>query len=91
MPASLDVEDFFLCDHRPAVFVGNGQRCKTGENIETCHNPAVGLDGRDVFLDLRHKLGINPGLDGVDPVFGTQDLLFIFLEFFRNIPLSIDM
>ena len=90
MASGLDVEGFLLSDHRPAVLVRDCQGGESGQDVEPGNDPAVRLDCGDVLLDCGHKVGIDPGLNGVDAVLGTQDLLFVFLEFFGNVAFSVD-
>ena len=89
MAAGLDVKGKILGHLRTVVVIVPGQLGESGQHVQTCDDPAVGLDRRDVPLDLGDQFTVNPCLKGVYTVFRTQDLFFIFLELLGDVTLGV--
>ena len=90
MSAVPDVEDKILCHLRAAIVALHGKLGEAGEDVQTGYDAAVGLDCDDLLLDFRHEFPVDSGLDGIDPLFGAENLAFIFLELLRDVALGID-
>ncbi len=90
MAAGLDVKGQILGHLWPVVVVVLGKLGESCQNVQAGDDPAVGLDGGDVSLDLCHQIPVNLCLKGVDAVFRAQNLLFIFLELLGDVAFGVD-
>ena len=90
MASLADVDDLAVVHLRTAVPVCHCQVRETAEDIKPCDQAAVFLDYRYIRLNLCHQFVIYLDLKGIYTLFGTEDLLFVFLELFGYISFRID-
>ena len=90
MAALLDVYGLPLFHHRPAVAALGSLGGKGAQHIQLGKYAAVGLDNRNLLLNLGNQFPINTRFNSVDAVLGRENLLLIFLEFLGYISFRVN-
>ena len=85
-----NVERGAVVNHRAYVAV---ERCSIGKGeqaVEPRYLVGIDLYGGDVFVECKDEVVVEAVLQSRYLVFGTENLLFIFLQFLRDVALGID-
>ena len=85
MPAFPDVQRLAAVHVRPTVMALHGLLGKPGEHVHLREDAAVALDVGNLLPDAADELSVKAGLDGIDAVFGRENLLFVLLELFGDV------
>ena len=85
-----DVERGAVVNHRAYVAVERRGIGKGEQAVEPCYLVGIDLYGRDIFVECKDEVVVEAVLESRYLVLGTKDLLFILLQFLRDVALGID-
>ena len=81
----LDVEDIVVGYHRTDIFVGPGCIGKRQQAVQTGYLRGIDLDGGDEIGKLCHQFVVQTGFQNQNLIFRSQNLLFVLLQFLRDV------
>ena len=89
MASLLDVDDLRRIDNRTDIIILLGSFGKRQQTVQMGNDIGVDLYLRNIFLHTQNQVVEELGFERQDTVFGAQNLLFIFLQFLRDVALGL--
>ena len=89
VPTLLDVYHIRIINHRTDISVLFSHLGIAQQTVELGNQTGIYLDGRNKFLHGHNQFVEQACFQRKDLIFGSQNLLFVFLQFLRDITLRL--
>ena len=90
MAPLLYIQNIVVQHFRTYIFIFGRNFSERQQTIELCNQVRIQLNSRNIFAQSNNQLAKQAGFDGQNFFLSTQNFLFVFFQFLRNVALSID-